>query len=153
MFPERRTPNTERPDPGTRYVARRPDPTPGPELTLEWGDPYRNERIWKWLQPKDHLTQQQMLTLQTDVYSELDQEIAQRLAYGIDHASHADARLRQAADLLRSWDGAVTIDSAACRHCRLREARLLPDAPASRNSATTGVSTTGPSPTSPPSRS
>ena len=87
-------------------------PEPGPQLTLEWGDPYRNERIWKWLEPKDHLTQPQMLTLQTDIYSELDQEIAQRLAYGIDHADHVDARLRQAADLLRTWDGAVTIDSA-----------------------------------------
>jgi penicillin amidase len=79
---------------------------------LEWGDPYRNERIWKWLEPKDHLTQAQMFTLQTDIYSELDQEIAQRLAYGIDHAAHADARLRQAADLMRTWDGAVTINSA-----------------------------------------
>jgi penicillin G amidase len=83
-----------------------------PQITLEWGDPYRNERIWKWLGPKTKLTQQDMLTLQTDIYSELDQEIAQRLAYGIDHASHVDARLRQAADLMRSWDGAVTIDSA-----------------------------------------
>ena len=84
-------------------------PTP---LTLEWADPYRNERIWKWLEPKNKLTQQDMLTLQTDVYSELDQEIAQRLAYAIDHASHAEPRLRQAADLLRSWDGVVSIDSA-----------------------------------------
>jgi penicillin amidase len=83
-----------------------------PELTLEWADPYRNERIWKWLGAKDKLTQQDMLTLQTDVYSELDQEIAQRLAYGIDHASRTDARLRQAADLLRTWDGAVNVDSS-----------------------------------------
>ncbi len=93
-------------------AAPAPVSAPPPELTLEWAEPYRNERIWKWLGPKDHLTQAQMLTLQTDIYSALDQEIAQRLAYGIDHASHADARLRQAADLLRSWDGAVTIDSA-----------------------------------------
>ena len=81
-------------------------------LTLEWADPYRNERIWKWLEPKTKLTPQDMLRLQTDVYSEVDQEIAQRLAYGIDHASHVDAQLRQAADLMRSWDGTVTVDSA-----------------------------------------
>ena len=99
------------PEPGSSEPGAQ-SPVPGTELTLEWGDPYRNERIWKWLSPKDHLTQEQMLTLQTDVYSELDQEIAQRLAYGIDHASQVDARLRQAADLMRSWDGAVTIDSA-----------------------------------------
>jgi penicillin G amidase len=95
-----------------------PSPAPStpvaapPELTLEWGDPYRNERIWKWLGAKDKLTPQDMLQLQTDIYSELDQEIAQRLAYGIDHAKNVDGRLRQAADLMRSWDGAVMIDSA-----------------------------------------
>jgi penicillin amidase len=98
------------PAPATTSAA--PTAAAPPELTLEWGDPYRNERIWKWLEPKEKLTQQQMLTLQTDVYSELDQEIAQRLAYGIDHAKNANAQLRQAADLMRSWDGAVTIDSA-----------------------------------------
>lgn len=84
-------------------------PTP---LTLEWGEPFRNERIWKWLEPKDKLTPQDMLTLQTDVYSEVDQEIAQRLAYGIDHSTHADPQLRQAADLLRTWNGVVGIHSA-----------------------------------------
>jgi penicillin G amidase len=82
------------------------------QLTLEWASPYRNERIWKWLSGKDKLTPADMLTLQTDIYSELDQEFAQRFAYAIDHASKTDARLRQAADLMRSWDGVVGIDSA-----------------------------------------
>jgi penicillin amidase len=82
------------------------------QLTLEWANPYRNERIWKWLAGKEKLTPQDMLTLQTDVYSEVDQEFAQRLAYAIDHSSKSDIRLRQAADLLRSWDGVVAIDSA-----------------------------------------
>jgi len=81
-------------------------------LTLEWGDPYRNERIWKWLGPKTGLISKDMLTLQTDVYSEVDQELAQRLAYGIDHADQVDQQLRQAANLLRSWDGVVGADSA-----------------------------------------
>ncbi|MGA8531071.1 MAG: penicillin acylase family protein [Acidobacteriaceae bacterium] len=88
-----------------------PDGYPTP-LTLEWADPYRNERIWKWLEPRQKLTQQDMLTLQTDVYSALDQEIAQRLAYGVDHATKTDARLREAANLLRSWDGVVSVNSA-----------------------------------------
>jgi penicillin amidase len=97
-----------------------------PEITLEWADPYRNERIWKWLGPKSKLTQQDMLTLQTDVYSELDQEIAQRLAYGIDHAKNSDARLRQAADLMRSWDGAVTVDSAPAAIVAAAKAAFYP---------------------------
>lgn len=82
------------------------------QLTLEWASPYRNERIWKWLSSRDKLTAADMLKLQTDVYSEVDQEFAQRFAYAIDHASKTDAQQRQAADLLRSWDGNVTIDSA-----------------------------------------
>lgn len=82
------------------------------QLTLEWASPYRNERIWKWLSGKDKLTPADMLALQTDIYSELDQEFAQRFAYAIDHAHKTDARLRQAADLMRSWDGVVGIDSA-----------------------------------------
>lgn len=98
-------------------------PTP---LTLEWADPYRNERIWKWLEPKDKLTQQDMLTLQTDIYSDLDQEIAQRLAYGIDHSSHVDARLRQAADLLRSWDGVMGVNSAPAAIVAAAKAAFYP---------------------------
>jgi penicillin G amidase len=83
------------------------------QLTLEWGGPYRNERIWNWLQTRKNLTQKDMLSLQTDVYSAWDLEFARHLVYAIDHSKHPDTRLRQAADLLRSWDGRVETDSAA----------------------------------------
>jgi penicillin amidase len=82
-------------------------------LTLEWTDPYRIERIYKMLDGRSGLTPKDMLAVQTDVYSEMDQEFGQRLAYAIDHTDGADARLRQAADLMRSWDGRLTTDSAA----------------------------------------
>jgi penicillin amidase len=82
-------------------------------LSLEWASPYRNERIWKWLAGKDKLTRADMLTLQTDIYSEVDHELAQRFAYAIDHARKPNARLREAADLLRSWDGVLRVDSPA----------------------------------------
>ncbi len=88
------------------------DTTPYP-LTLEWLDPYRAERIYKQLQGRDHLTPKDLLTVQTDIYSEVDQEIGHRLAYAIDHAGNPDTRLKKAADLLRSWDGKLTTDSAA----------------------------------------
>ncbi len=80
---------------------------------MEWGDPYRTERIYKALQGRDQLTPKDMLTVQTDVYSEVDQEMGQRFAYAIDHANGVDDRLRKAADLMRSWDGRLTTDSAA----------------------------------------
>jgi len=82
-------------------------------LTLEWADPYRVERIYKLLEGRDHLTPADLLAVQTDVYSEVDQELAHRFAYAIDHTPDADARLRQAATLLRDWDGRLTTDSAA----------------------------------------
>jgi penicillin amidase len=82
-------------------------------LTLEWASPYRNERIWKWLAGKNGLERADMLALQTDIFSELDQTLARRFAYAIDRNPAASAQLRQAADLLRSWDGRVSIDSLA----------------------------------------
>lgn len=88
------------------------DKSPYP-LSLEWIDPYRVERIYKLLQGRDGLTPKGMLAVQTDIYSEVDLELGHRFAYAIDHASNADARLRQAADLMRSWDGKLTTDSAA----------------------------------------
>ena len=81
------------------------------QLTLDWAAPYRNERIWKWLGDKRGLTRKDMITLQTDVYSESDQEIAQRLAYAIDRTPNAPARTRTAADILRTWNGVLSIDS------------------------------------------
>ena len=89
-----------------------PDGYPYP-LTLEWAAPYRNERIWKWLGAKDHLTPADMLTLQTDIYSSVDKALAQRFAYAIDHADKSSNRLRQAADILRSWDGVVVTNTPA----------------------------------------
>jgi len=82
-------------------------------LTNEWADPYRAERIYKLLQGRDQLTPADMLAVQTDIYSEMDQEMAHRLASAIDHSAKANDRLRRAADLMRSWDGRLTTDSAA----------------------------------------
>lgn len=85
---------------------------PGP-LTREWPSPYRAQRIYKMLEGRDHLTPADMLAAQTDTYSEVSQQLGQRFAYAIDHADAMDARMRQAADLLRNWDGRMATDSAA----------------------------------------
>jgi penicillin G amidase len=87
------------------------DKSPYP-LTLDWAEPYRIERIYKQLQGRDQLTPKDMLAVQIDIYSEVDQEIGHRLAYAIDHTP-SDERLRKAADLMRSWDGRLTTDSVA----------------------------------------
>jgi penicillin amidase len=88
-------------------------------LTLEWAEPYRIERVYMDLRGRDQLTREDMLAVQTDIYSEVDQELAHRFAYAIDQAipktqtSPADTRIKQAADLLRSWDGRMSVDSPA----------------------------------------
>jgi len=95
-------------------------------LTLEWTEPYRAERIYKSLQGRDKLTPKDMLAVQTDVYSEVDQEIGNRLAYAIDHTPGVDDRLRKAADLLRNWDGRLTTDSVAASIVTKTRAALWP---------------------------
>jgi len=86
-------------------------------ITNDWESPYRTERIYKLLDGRDHLTPADMLAVQTDIYSEVDQEMGHRFAYAIDHTpgpeGNGDPELRKAADLMRSWDGRLTIDSAA----------------------------------------
>lgn len=85
-------------------------------ITNDWVDAYRAERINHLLQ-RNGLTSADMLRIETDVHSDFDLLLAQRTAYAIDHASPAllrqDARLRQAADLLRHWNGSMQADSAA----------------------------------------
>ena len=99
-------------------------------LTGEWGDPYRIERIYKSLDGRDNLKPADMLAVQTDIYSEVDQEMGHRFAYAIDHTpgpeGNGDPRMRRAADLMRSWDGRLTIDSAAASIVTETRAALLP---------------------------
>jgi penicillin amidase len=82
-------------------------------ISSEWGPPYRTERIYRVLESGRKLSPADMLALQTDVYSEFDRFCAERFSYSVDHAARASARAHQAADLMREWDGRVTVDSAA----------------------------------------
>jgi penicillin amidase len=117
-------------DPDTGIVATAnaritPDGYPYP-LALNWDAPYRNERIWKWLSSHTKLTPADMLTLQTDTFSEVDRELAQRFAYALDRSTNKDPRLRQAADLLRTWDGVITTGSVAAEIVDATRSALWP---------------------------
>jgi penicillin amidase len=105
------------------------DKSPYP-LTDDWADPYRIERIYKSLDGRDQLTPADVLAVQTDIYSEVDQEMGHRFAYAIDHTpgpdGNGDPELRQAADLMRSWDGRLTTDSAAASIVTQTRAALWP---------------------------
>ena len=82
-------------------------------LSNEWVAPYRTERIYKLLNAKKKLAPPDMLAIQTDIFSEFDRYCAERFVYAIDHAPNASQRAKQAADLMRNWDGTMSTDSAA----------------------------------------
>ncbi|HEX6805710.1 MAG TPA: penicillin acylase family protein [Terriglobales bacterium] len=82
-------------------------------ISVEWEAPWRTDRIYRVLQSGKKLSRDDMLALQMDVYSELDQFVADKLVYAVDHASKASAQARKAADVLRRWNGQMEANSAA----------------------------------------
>jgi penicillin G amidase len=83
------------------------------QLGIEWVSGERTQRIYRVLQSGKKFTSADMLTLQTDVSSSYDLFLAQRMVYAIDRAKNASARAKQAADILRGWNGRVDANAAA----------------------------------------
>jgi penicillin amidase len=82
-------------------------------LSVEWGAPYRTERIYKVLEGDKKFTAADMLALQTDVYSAFDRFCAERFVYALDHVTGLSPRARQARELMRKWDGRMLASSSA----------------------------------------
>jgi penicillin amidase len=97
---------------GTANGRITPDGYPN-SISMEWEAPWRTARIYHVLESGRQFTPADMLTLQTDIQSEADLFAAERLVYAVDHSSKASARAKQAADLMRSWDGRMQASSAA----------------------------------------
>ncbi|MBV9669557.1 MAG: penicillin acylase family protein, partial [Acidobacteriales bacterium] len=94
-------------------------------ITTEWLSPYRTERIYQLLNSKPQLSVADMLAIQDDVQSPVEKFFADRFTYAIDHTGNSDKKMKDAADILRNWDGRMDIDSAAARIERLSRAKLL----------------------------
>ncbi|MGC1373363.1 MAG: penicillin acylase family protein [Candidatus Sulfotelmatobacter sp.] len=82
-------------------------------ISTGWEAPWRTERIYHVLESGRKLSASDMLALQNDIHSENDLFAAERFVYAIDHTSKPSARARQAADLMRNWDGRMSASSAA----------------------------------------
>ena len=89
-----------------------PDKYPD-SISMEWEAPWRTARIYHVLESGRQFSPADMLALQTDISSETDLFAAERFVYAIDHASKPSARVKQAAELMRSWNGQMKADSAA----------------------------------------
>jgi penicillin G amidase len=74
-------------------------------ISVEWESPWRTDRIYHVLQSGKKFSTADMLSLETDIYSELDRYVADRIVYAIDHAQKPSPLARQAADILREWNG------------------------------------------------
>ena len=82
-------------------------------ISNEWGSPYRTERIYQMLEAKPKLAGADMLEIQNDVYSDVDLLFAKKFVAAVDASKAASARAREAANILRNWDGRFTKESAA----------------------------------------
>jgi penicillin G amidase len=82
-------------------------------ISVEWEAPWRTERIYHVLESGGKFTAADMLALQNDIHSENDLYAAERFVYSVDHAAKPSARAKQAADLMRNWDGRMLASSAA----------------------------------------
>ncbi|HTZ84580.1 MAG TPA: penicillin acylase family protein [Candidatus Acidoferrales bacterium] len=114
-IPFDKLPNTYNPPSGIIGTANgriTPDKYPD-SISVEWEAPWRTARIYHVLESGRQFSAADMLALQTDISSEADLFAAERFVYAVDHASKPSARVKQAAELMRSWNGLMKADSAA----------------------------------------
>jgi len=97
---------------GTANGRITPDNYPN-SISMEWEAPWRTARIYHVLESGRQFSAADMLALQTDVQSEAGLFAAERFVYAVDHAAKPSARVKQAAELMRSWDGRMQASSAA----------------------------------------
>ena len=82
-------------------------------ISTEWEAPWRSARIYRVLESGKKFSAADMLTLETDVYSEPDRFFAERFVYAVDHARNPSVRAKAAAEIMRQWDGRMVENSAA----------------------------------------
>ena len=97
---------------GTANGRITPDNYPN-SISMEWEAPWRTARIYHVLESGRQFSAADMLALQTDIHSDADLFAAERFVYAVDHALQPSVRAKQAADLMRSWDGRMQASSAA----------------------------------------
>jgi penicillin amidase len=129
FIPFEKLPNVYNPASGIIATANgriTPDDYPH-SISMEWEAPWRQARIYHVLESGRQFSAADMLALQTDVHSEADLFAAERFVYSVDHAAKPSARAKQAADLMRNWDGRMLASSATptITELSIRELRRL----------------------------
>jgi penicillin amidase len=84
------------------------------QLATQWFPPYRTERIYQVLEePGKKFSPRDMLALQTDIASNYDRFFSESFVAAIDHNNKASARAKEAAGIMRGFDGFMASNSAA----------------------------------------
>ncbi len=78
-----------------------------------YADPYRIEQIRALLQRKPKLGVSDMLAIQKDVYSAYDYFLAQQVMGAVAKRGAREDRVREAAEVLRHWNGQMDKDESA----------------------------------------
>jgi penicillin amidase len=82
-------------------------------ISTGWEAPWRADRIYRILESGRKFSAADMIGLQTDIYSDLDHFVAERLAQAAGRVGKISPRAKEAAELLRAWDGRMNADSRA----------------------------------------
>jgi penicillin G amidase len=82
-------------------------------ISAAWEAPWRTARIYRVLESGRKFAASDMLALENDVQSENDLFAAERFVYAVDHAAKPSPRAKQAAELMRNWDGRMVASSTA----------------------------------------
>jgi penicillin amidase len=80
-------------------------------LTDHWEEPYRTARIWNLLLDKHALRPDDMLKVQTDIYSYPDLFLAEQLAPAAKTVIPKDARAAKLIEQTKDWNGMAESDS------------------------------------------
>jgi penicillin amidase len=112
-------------NPPDHYVATANNKNVGPDFKYGvsgyWAAPYRILRITEMLKAKEKVSVEDMRAMQFDTQSMLARKVAPIMA----SANITDTRARQAADLLKNWDGTMKADSTAAAIYEVSYHKLL----------------------------
>ncbi len=82
-------------------------------ISTGWEAPWRSNRIYRVLESGRKFSVADMMGVQTDIYSDFDHVVAESLVSAFDRSKPQSPRAREAAEILRLWDGRMSADSPA----------------------------------------
>jgi penicillin amidase len=90
-----------------------------------WAEPYRTARIFQLLEAGNRFTVEEMLRVQSDIFSMHDQWLAQRIVAAAEQHRPGSVEAQYAVEVLKAWNGEARWDSPAPLVTSLTDRALL----------------------------